>query len=69
MIVRIYSKHAVLDEATTNYTDVYGSEYTISNNVLQILRPTDERGTLHVPLNNIGAFLVLDETKFGAEHG
>ena len=68
MIIRLFSKNAVLDEATTDYTDIYGSEYTISNNLLVVLRPTDDRGALYIPLSNIGAFLVLDEAKFGANH-
>lgn len=52
-ILRLFDAGVPLDVKSVNYVDIECSEWTIANQVLQILRP---KGTLYVPLANIGAF-------------
>lgn len=53
-VLRLFNVGVPLDVKSTAYVDIECSEWTIANQVLHLIRP---KGTLYVPLANIGAFL------------
>lgn len=56
-VLRLFNVGVPLDIKSTTYVDIECSDWQIANQVLHIMRP---KGTLYVPLANIGAFSEQD---------